>query len=145
MYATIGRGATAAVHLGKLVTETGFERLVALKRLAPDLADDRYALTRFVDEARLTSRVRSANVAGVVDAVVHERELFLVMEYVHGPSLAQLIRATIARGAPGLPPGVAIAIVCGALRGLHAAHVAKGPGGAPLGLVHRDVSPQNVL
>jgi serine/threonine-protein kinase len=97
-----------------------------------------------LDEARISSRIHHPNVVQTVD-VVHERdELCLIMDYVHGVSLADVLAASRKDRRP-VPPAVASAIVVDVLRGLHAAHEAKGEDGAPLGIVHRDVSPQNVL
>src|SRR5262249_39749657 len=98
----------------------------------------------FVDEVRLASRIQHPNVVSTLDVIEERGELFLVMEYVHGESLAQLIHLARSRGAH-VPPAVASAIVCGLLHGLHAAHEALSETGQPLGIIHRDVSPQNVL
>jgi serine/threonine-protein kinase len=96
-----------------------------------------------LDEARLASRFRHANVAATVDVVSGDGELWLVMDYVHGASLRELIAAASLMG--GLDPRVVAAVAVGALHGLHAAHEATTETGEPLGVVHRDVSPQNIL
>jgi eukaryotic-like serine/threonine-protein kinase len=136
-------GGMASVHLGRLRSSAGFSRTVAIKRLLPDLAKDPEFVTRFCDEARIASRIRHTNVVPTLD-VVHEPEVLLVLEYVHGESLWRLLRTASTRD-ERCPPAVASAIVVGVLRGLHVAHQAKGENGLPLDLVHRDVSPQNVL
>lgn len=97
-----------------------------------------------LDEARLASRVQHANVVQTLDVIEDGPELFVVLEYVHGESFDQLLARARSLGQP-CPPRVAAAIVAGGLRGLHAAHEAKGEDGQPLDLVHRDFSPHNVL
>jgi serine/threonine-protein kinase len=140
----IAAGGTATVHLGRLVGGEGFSRLVAIKRLHPHFAKDPEFAAGFLDEARLASRIRHPNVVPVLDVVREGGELLLVMEYVHGLTLSSLLRAAAARGI-AISPRVASAIVGDLLTGLHAAHEAKSDRGEPLGIVHRDVSPQNVL
>ncbi len=137
---TIGAGGMATVELGELVGPVGFSRLVAIKRLHPKYSSDANLVTMFVDEARLAARVRHPNVVSTLDVVKTDVELCLVLDYVHGESLARLLRA----GGP-IRPGIASAIVLGLLHGLHAAHEAEGPGGVKLEIIHRDVSPENVL
>ncbi|MBS2016974.1 MAG: serine/threonine protein kinase [Deltaproteobacteria bacterium] len=140
----IAAGGMATVHLGRLVGAAGFSRTVAIKRLHGHLARNHGLVQRFVDEARIVSRIRHANVVQTLDIVADDGELLLVLDYVHGESLAKLRRESLARGMP-VPAAVASAIVVGVLRGLHAAHEAKSANGTPLGCVHRDVSPQNIL
>ncbi|RYG64992.1 serine/threonine protein kinase, partial [bacterium] len=98
----------------------------------------------FVDEARLAARIRHPNVVSTLDVVEHGNELLLVMDYVHGEALSKLARIMRAAGT-SVPARIAASIMIDALHGLHAAHEAKGEQGQPLGLVHRDVSPQNIL
>jgi serine/threonine-protein kinase len=144
MYGELASGGMASVHIGRLVGPEGFSRAVAIKRLHPHLAKDPEFRTMFLDEARLAARIRHPNVVPTIDVVTTEGELFLVMEYVHGESLARLIRAAIARG-EAIAPGLAAAVVADVLVGLHAAHSLTDAKGRTLDVVHRDVSPQNVL
>ena len=139
----IAAGGMATVHFGRLLGPVGFSRTVAIKRLHPQLARDPDFVAMFVDEARLAARIRHPNVVPTLDVVATEGELFLVMDYVPGESLSRLLRASRASGL--VPPRIASAIFCGALHGLHAAHEATDERGTPLGIVHRDVSPQNIL
>ena len=134
----------ATVHYGRLHGQLGFAQTVAIKRLHPEYARDPEFLTMFLDEARLAARVQHPNVIRTLDVVADEGELFLVMEYVPAVSLSQLLRASQTSGERP-PPGVAAAIAADVLRGLHAAHEATDEKGGPLDIVHRDVSPQNVL
>jgi serine/threonine-protein kinase len=98
----------------------------------------------FVDEARLAARIRHPNVVQTLDVVAEDGELFLVMEYVQGESLARLMKLASERKQK-VPHRLAAALISGALQGLHAAHETKDERGQSLGLVHRDVSPQNIL
>jgi len=134
----------ATVHYGRLSGPVGFSRTVAIKRLHPQFAKDPEFVSMFLDEARLAARIRHPNVVQTLDVVALEGELFLVMDYVQGESLARLLRASHKKKQP-LPLSVVSGIVCGALHGLHAAHEATNEQGEPLDIVHRDVSPQNVL
>ncbi len=144
LYGEIASGGMATVHFGRLLGPAGFSRMVAIKRLHPQLAKETEFVSMFLDEVRLAARVQHPNVVATLDVVEEAGELFLVMEYVHGESLAQLIRLARLQGVQ-VPPGIACSVACGLLHGLHAAHEATSESGEPLGLIHRDVSPQNVL
>lgn len=144
LYGEIASGGMATVHFGRLVGEAGFSRTVAIKRLHPQFARDPEFTAMFLDEARLAARVQHPNVVPILDVVSLGAELYLVMDYVQGESLARLIRAHREAGA-GAPPTIAASIIAGVLHGLHAAHMAVNEQGEPLGIVHRDVSPENVL
>ena len=134
----------ATVHLGRLVGESGFSRTVAIKRLHPQLADAPDVAAGLLDEARIVSRIRHPNVVPTLDLITSDEEVLLVMEYVHGESLSRLLRASRTAGEVTPMPIVA-SVLCGALHGLHAAHEARSEAGEPLGIVHRDVSPENLL
>jgi serine/threonine-protein kinase len=98
----------------------------------------------FLDEARLAARVRHPNVVPTLDVVAAQGELFLVMDYVQGESLARLLHVTKSNG-QRIPRDIVCSVLASVLHGLHAAHEAKSERGEPLGIVHRDVSPQNIL
>jgi serine/threonine protein kinase len=140
----IASGGMATVHLGRLCGPAGFAPTVAIKCLHSSFRQDPAFVEMFLDEARLAARVRHPNVVPVFDVVSMGEEVFLVMEYVHGEALSRLLRAA-SRVQMYAPAPVASAILCGVLHGLHAAHEAKSEQGDALGLVHRDVSPQNIL
>lgn len=144
LFDEIGAGGMATVHLGRLIGSAGFARTVAIKRLLPMFAKDPEFVSMFTDEARLASRMRHPNIAASLDVVTAENELFLVMEYIHGESLSRLLR-TCAREKRFVPAPIGVAIVAAALTGLHAAHEATSERGEPLGVIHRDVSPQNIM
>jgi hypothetical protein len=135
-------GGMGSVHLGRVVGAGGFSRVVAIKRLFPALAADRSFREMLLDEARFASRIRHPNVVPVLDVVEEASDLYVVMEYVHGISLARLVEQL---GGRAIPLPIVLGIAEGVLHGLHAAHEARGEDGIPLGIVHRDVSPQNIL
>jgi serine/threonine-protein kinase len=146
----LASGGMATVYVGALRGPLGFRTIVALKRLHPHLLEDASSRAALLAEARLASRIRHANVVDVRDVEVVGESVQLVMDYVEGAPLGQLIaRGGIAIGAPGggarIPPGVAVRIVLDACARLHAAHELLDDSGAPVGLVHRDVSPQNLI
>jgi len=132
----------ATVHLARLMGPEGFSRTVAVKQLHPQFSRDPEFVAMFLDEARLASRVRHPNVVSPLDVISCPPELFMVMEYVHGVSLSRLLKQEKLQF---VPARVAAAIISQVLLGLHAAHEARGEGGEPLELVHRDVSPQNIM
>ena len=134
----------ATVHFGRQSGAAGFSRTVAVKRLHPNLAKDPEFVAMFLDEARLVARIRHPNVVPTIDVVATEGEVFVVMEYVHGESLARLRTAMIQAGRVA-DPRIVASVISGVLHGLHAAHEAKSEVGQPLHIVHRDVSPQNIL
>jgi eukaryotic-like serine/threonine-protein kinase len=140
----IASGGMATVFLGRVTGAVGFSRIVAIKRLHPFLAKEPGFVSMFVDEARMAARIHHAHVVPTLDVIAEGTDLCLVMEYVNGDSLASLLRRADAKREP-LPLDIALAIASGALHGLHAAHEAKNERGEPLNIVHRDVSPQNIL
>jgi serine/threonine-protein kinase len=144
LYAEIAAGGMATVHFGRLLGPVGFSRTVAIKRLHPQFAKDPEFVSMFLDEARLAARIRHPNVVPTLDVVATNGELFLVMDYVQGESLSRLVGA-LRDHKTRIPPRIVATIMCGALHGLHAAHAARNERGEPLGIVHRDISPQNVL
>ncbi len=144
IFSEIAAGGMATVHLGRLLGASGFSRVVALKALHPQLAIDSTFVDAFLDEAKIVSRIRHPNVVPTLDVVASEGELLLVMEYVAGESLSRLIRLASSRDEP-IPLPIVSAVIGGLLHGLHAAHEATNERGEPLNVVHRDVSPQNVL
>ncbi|MDC3957037.1 serine/threonine-protein kinase [Polyangium jinanense] len=140
----IASGGMATVHLGRALGMGGFERLVAIKTMHAHLADEPEFVAMFLDEARLAAQIRHPNVVGTIDVQQDDRGVFIVMEYIEGASLQQLLRALYKQGAT-LPLDIALRVFLDMLAGLHAAHELTDPRGLPLHLVHRDVSPQNVL
>jgi serine/threonine-protein kinase len=122
----------------------GFSRTVAIKRLHPQFTADQEFVSMFLDEARLAARVTHPNVVSTLDVIESDNELMLVMDYIQGESLARLLAALRAKRMR-LPYKMIGAIISGILSGLHAAHEAKNERGDWLGIVHRDMSPHNVM
>jgi serine/threonine protein kinase len=134
----------ASVHFGLLLGDEGFTKTVAIKRLHASFAKDPEFASALLDEGRLQARIHHPNVAAVLDVVRSGDELLLVMEYLHAAPLSQLHQAARAgKERPSL--AVARAVMVGVLRGLHDAHEARSANGEPLAIVHRDISPQNIL
>jgi len=134
----------ATVFLGSLEGALGFRQIVAIKRPHPHLLEDRGFRDALLREARLAAGIHHANVVDVRDVEAVGDAVQLVMDYIEGASLGELV-GTSARAGKRLPPDITLRIVLDACAGLHAAHEAVDEAGEPLGLVHRDVSPQNVL
>jgi serine/threonine-protein kinase len=128
------------VHVGRLVGAHGFDRLVAIKRLSDEGAD----VEPFLAEARLSARIHHPNVVQTLELGEHEGSPFIVMQLVEGVSLSRLLGRLVERREV-MAPEIAAWIVAQAAAGLHAAHELRSVDGRPLGLVHRDVSPHNLL
>lgn len=139
--AEIARGGMGVVYLCRRAGEAGFERLFAVKAMHEHLARDEAFVAMLLDEARLAARIHHHNVASVVELGRCERGHYLVMPYVEGASLDQLL----ARNPTYRPACLLVPILIGALNGLHAAHALEDDDGTPSGLIHRDVSPHNIL
>lgn len=140
----IGAGGSARVDLAALQRAYGFERQVVLKRPLEHLRDDAEVARSLVREAALGGRLVHPNLVAVLDAGTHDGYPYLALEYVDGPSLRELMHE--AQGmVRRLPLAAALSIVVAVARGLHVAHELAGDDGDRLGLVHRDVSPANVL
>lgn len=143
----LASGGMATVYIARQVGAAGFERIVVVKRVHRHLLGNREFYDMFRDEARVASMVRHPNVVPVIDVVEvtnPDRELFLVMEYVESSSLSTLRKAAH-EAAQRIPVPVVARILYDALAGLNAAHTAVDMQGHPLGVVHRDVSPQNII
>lgn len=140
----IGRGGMADIYLAQASTELGASRLVVIKEVLPSLAWSAEFAEMLVSEAKLASVLSHANVVKVEDLGRQDGALFIAMEYVEGIDLRELLRGCAKRKL-ALPVEFSLRIVIEALKGLDYAHRARGEDGARLGLVHRDVSPSNVL
>ena len=140
----IAEGGMACVWIARQTGKHGFERLVAVKTILPKLASEARFQSMFQDEARLSSRIRHGNVVQILDVGEQHGTTYLVMEYVNGDSLSTVHRFVKKHGQM-LPVGVLLRILADVCGGLHCAHELRGDSGEPLGVVHRDVSPHNVL
>jgi hypothetical protein len=139
----IASGGMATVYLARSLGAKGFSRLVAIKRLHPHLETEDDFVQMFLDEARLAARIRHPNVVATLD-VEDSEGLYIVMEYIEGVTLLTLSRAAQKLN-ERIPIPVVARVVLDTLGGLHAAHELLDDTGEFLGLVHRDVSPQNIL
>lgn len=140
LFSEIACGGMAMVYLARLVGEHGFRRTVAVKRMHAQFARDPDFRAMFLDEAKLVARLQHPNVVATLDIVTRSSEILIVMEYIDGVAISALVRSGVA-----IPPRIAVALMYDALSGLHAAHEMTDGDGKPLGVVHRDVSPQNIL
>ncbi|MFZ5890349.1 MAG: serine/threonine-protein kinase [Myxococcota bacterium] len=140
----IASGGMATVYLARLTGVGGFQRFVAMKRLHPHLANEKEFVEMFLDEARLAAGIHHPNVVPILEVGASPVGYYLVMEYVEGDTLARLLARAASRG-KRIPPPIVIRIALDMLAGLHAAHELRDDRGQPINLVHRDVSPQNVL
>jgi serine/threonine-protein kinase len=140
--AEVAEGGMAAVYAARLSSIGGFGKILALKILLPHLKKDREFVNMFLDEARIASAIHHANVVQVFDVGEHDDVPYIVMEYLRGQSLYRTLRK--ARASEVALSGVLPAILARTAEGLHAAHETRDENGESLGVVHRDVSPQNV-
>ncbi|HEV8321810.1 MAG TPA: serine/threonine-protein kinase [Myxococcota bacterium] len=140
----LGRGGMGEVFLAKTVAAGGFEKVCAVKKIRPDLGADNEFAARFRDEARVVVRLNHGNIAQVYDAGQIGDEYYLAMEYVEGQSLLKVILRAREVGRL-IPPDIALYVVHELCSGLGYAHRRSDYEGGHLGLVHRDVNPQNVL
>ncbi|NRA34056.1 MAG: serine/threonine protein kinase [Polyangiaceae bacterium] len=140
----IASGGMATVFLASLGGVGGFQRLVAIKRLHQHLENEEQFVQMFLDEARLVARIHHPNVVAIQEVGASQAGYYLVMEYVEGDTLSKLLGRTWGKSS-GMPAPIALRIMVDVLEGLHAAHELKDEEGALVQLVHRDVSPQNIL
>ncbi len=140
----VAAGGMAMVHLGRVAGEGGFERLVAIKLMHEHLTEDPDFVAMFLDEARLAAGIQHPNVVSTLDVQRGPDGLFIVMDFVDGPSLLQIFRARFT-DREQMPLGLGLRIVLDVLAGLNAAHELVDRDGKPQNLIHRDVSPGNIL
>jgi len=142
--APLGSGGMATLYLARRRGVGGFSRLVTLKLVHPHLVGDESVIKLFLDEARISAHIAHPNVVHVEDVGEYDGSYFIAMEYVHGVSLAELL-ARLDERHLRLRRKLCVWLAAQIAEALHAAHEAKSEQGTPLGIVHRDVSPQNVL
>ncbi len=142
--ATLGHGGMAEVFLAVALGPAGFNKLQVIKRLRPNLAEDPDLCAMFLDEARLAARLNHRNVVQTNEVDRVDGQYFMAMEYLDGQPLHRILVQAKKLGRP-LPLPAISRVLCDALAGLHYAHQLADYDGAPLGVVHRDVSPQNIF
>jgi len=140
----LSAGGMATLYLGRRGGAAGFRQHVAIKVVHEHLAEDRIFVRMFLDEALLSARIHHPNVVHIEELRELDGQHFLVMEYVSGVALVTLMRR-LSRMGRGLTPELAAHVAIQVADGLHAAHELKDETGKLEGVVHRDVSPQNVL
>ena len=137
-------GGMGEIFLARQSGIPGFERLAILKRLLPDLVESEEAVQRFLDEARVAATLNHPNIVAIYEVGAWEGQYYIAMEYIHGPSLAVVLRE-LNKAKTYIPPMVAARIIRDVAVALDCAHFAKDGSGTPLNIVHRDVSPQNIM
>lgn len=140
----IDAGGMAEIYRGVAISIEGFEKPVAIKRILPSLCQDQKFVTMFLDEARLSMSLNQANIVQIYDIGQVDDTYFIAMEYVDGGNLRRLMQRALDQGRP-IPVPIACFIIAELARALAYAHEKAGPDGKSLGIVHRDVSPPNVL
>ncbi|HVU52506.1 MAG TPA: serine/threonine-protein kinase, partial [Polyangia bacterium] len=141
----IAVGGMAEVYKGRVVGAEGFEKYVAIKRILPDLAEDERFVKMLLTEARIHSSLSHRNIVQIHDLGISEDgEYFIVLEYVEGYDLRVILDQVVGQGEI-IPEALSLHIAAELAQGLHFAHEQRGADGQALGLVHRDVSPSNVL
>ncbi|MEJ7733275.1 MAG: serine/threonine-protein kinase [Polyangiaceae bacterium] len=143
MHGRLADGGMATVHIGRAVSGASAGRLLAIKQLGAELSSKPAFVAMFLDEARIAARIRHANVVATLDVLENEGDLFQILEYVSGETLARVQRCAAERRR-ALPLPIVSAIVGDALRGLDGAHRTRA-GDQSMCIVHRDVSPQNII
>jgi serine/threonine protein kinase len=140
----INVGGMAEVFRAKSFGVEGFEKLLAVKRIMPDIGREADFARMFIDEAKIGAQLTHANIAQVFDLGAVDGLLFIAMEYIHGKDLRAILER-LRNAGERIPQGVACAIISQACDALAFAHKKRAEDGTPLGIVHRDVSPQNLL
>jgi serine/threonine protein kinase len=144
LFERIGRGGMADVYKGRISGPAGFERVFVVKRILPHLSDDATFIKMFVEEAKMSARLNHPNIVQIFELGAVEGEYFISMEYVRGRDLAETMRAIWKTTGPPRPELVAY-IGREACRALAYAHSLTDEAGRPLGMIHRDVSPSNIM
>ncbi len=140
----LASGGMADVLLGRADGIEGFERHIIIKRIRAEHAKDQHFIQMFLDEARVAATLHHQNVVQVYDIGEDHGEYFLAMEYIHGEDLRTMLSA-VSKSRANMPLGYVAAIVSSAAAGLHYAHERRGTDKKPLHIVHRDVSPSNII
>ena len=140
----LASGGMAEVFLAKQKSVGGFERLVCVKCILPHLSEQHDFITMFHDEARIVANFNHPNIAQIIEIGIDQGRAFIAMEYVDGEDLRNLYNLQAKLGEP-IPQVHAAHIAQSVAAGLHYAHIRTDLDGEPLGVVHRDISPQNIL
>lgn len=144
LIAHLATGGMAEIFVATQSSLAGFQKLIVIKRILPNLSREKRFVEMFLDEARIAATLNHPNVVQIFDLGCIAGQYFIAMEYLPGESLSAVIRACRKRRIR-LPHGLAAGMILQAAEGLHHAHTMNGPDGKPLNIVHRDVSPQNIF
>jgi serine/threonine protein kinase len=144
VYERLGAGGMATVHRAVLTGMAGFKRPVALKRLLPSLAHDENFVRAFIREARLAANLRHVNIAQTYDLGIVDDTYFIAMELCEGKDLREVLKQSAVFGEP-MPPAILVAVLMQVCEALDYAHNLRDETGTPFGIVHRDVSPSNII
>ena len=140
----VARGGMGSVWLARFSGKHGFSKQVAIKTIAPEFASNEQFHAMFLEEARISAKLAHANVAQVLDVGEHGGGVYIVLEWVDGKSLEEICRTCEATG-ERIPLGLLLRTMADACAGLHAAHELEDDAGSPLDVVHRDVTPGNLI
>jgi serine/threonine protein kinase len=141
----LAAGGMAEIFLARMVGVLGFDKLVVIKRILPHLASRNDFIQMFLDEARIGTTLNHANIVQTHEVGVHGKSYFMVMEYLAGEDVRGIVRKIGKRDGARFPIEHALTVAVGVAAGLHYAHEKKDRDGKPLDIVHRDVTPQNVI
>ncbi len=141
----IAKGGMAEIFLARQTNVPGFERLVVVKKILPQLAEEPAFVRMFLEEARLAALINHPNVVQIHDVGVHDGQYFIAMEHISGVTVSALVRAAVREGGHGVSAAGALELTAQACAGLDAAHCLHDVAGSALGVVHRDVTPQNLM
>ncbi|RLB48306.1 MAG: hypothetical protein DRJ42_23530 [Deltaproteobacteria bacterium] len=144
LVARTGRGGMADIYLAIAAGMSGFRKLVIIKRLREAYEDDKRLVEMFMDEARLGARLEHPNVVQTLEFDSHEGRHFLALEFLEGQTFARILRRKI-RAGEDVPVDLVIQVASEVLEGLHYAHELADFDGSPLGVVHRDITPANIM
>jgi hypothetical protein len=140
----LATGGMADIFLARVGGIEGFEKIVVIKRILPEFSANKEFVQLFLDEARLAATLHHPNIAQVYDVGIVGGQYFFAMEFVHGQDVRAILRRAVQQGRQ-VPLSEAISIILGVCAGLHYAHEKVGFDGQPLGIIHRDVSPSNII
>ncbi|MEW5741560.1 MAG: protein kinase [Myxococcota bacterium] len=140
----LATGGMAQIYLARQLGPEGFEKLLVVKRILPHLAENEDFITMFLDEARIAARLNHPNVVQIFDLGAQDDSFFIAMEYIHGEDVRRVWKQAEKQGQP-IPTALICRIIIEACAGLDYAHKKADPQGRPLNIVHRDISPQNIL
>ncbi len=140
----LAEGGMAEIYLARQIGLGGFQKELVIKRIHQALADNEQYVELFLDEARIAANLNHPNIVHIYDIGRAFTTFYIAMEYIKGPDLADIARKAVQGGAP-MAPARAAEVVCQVAEGLHFAHTFRDKDGRPLQIIHRDISPSNIL